>query len=105
MTDIVERLRASADEVESFPHPSCCDHLHCAFKVMREAAAEIERLRAAVPTDQTIIEAWDSWPHTSITSRARAVALVRHCLAQPNVEHQRLRSSPLDGPVGPVAGA
>lgn len=36
--DLVKRLRESADEVEEFPHPSHCDHLHAAFKVMREAA-------------------------------------------------------------------
>lgn len=40
--DLVQRLRASANEVESFPHPSHCDHLHSAFKVMREAADSIE---------------------------------------------------------------
>lgn len=40
-TDLVKRLLASADEVEEFPHPSHCDHLHVAFKVMREAAGAL----------------------------------------------------------------
>jgi hypothetical protein len=42
------RLRQSAEEVAEFPHPSFCDHLHDASAVMREAAAEIERLTAAL---------------------------------------------------------
>lgn len=52
-----ERLRASADEVQSFPHPSFCDHLHVAHDVMREAAAALEaydlgaRSTAAQPAD------------------------------------------------------
>lgn len=53
-----ERLRASADEVQSFPHPSFCDHLHVAHDVMREAAAALEayalgaRSTAAQPVAQ-----------------------------------------------------
>lgn len=38
MGDLEARLRQSADEVESHPHPTACDHLHVAFHVMREAA-------------------------------------------------------------------
>lgn len=45
---LVERLRACAEEVMEFPHPSACDHLHDAAATMREAAAEIDRLRAAL---------------------------------------------------------
>lgn len=52
MTDIVERLRESADEVEEFPHPTYCDHLHVAFKVSREAADEIESLRTQLAAAQ-----------------------------------------------------
>lgn len=40
--DLSKHLRESAAEVESFPHPSQCDHLHVAFKVMREAADWID---------------------------------------------------------------
>lgn len=47
--DLVARLRASAEEVEAFPHPSHCDHLHMAFKVMREAADALEATKAAAP--------------------------------------------------------
>ncbi len=43
---LIERLRESAKEVESFPHPSHCEHLHQAFAVMREAATTIENLLA-----------------------------------------------------------
>lgn len=46
------RLRQSAEEVAEFPHPSFCDHLHDASAVMREAAAEIERLAAALAAAQ-----------------------------------------------------
>ena len=52
-TTLIQRLRESADEVMSAPHPSHCDHLHSAFHVMRQAAdaleqqaAQIEALRA-----------------------------------------------------------
>jgi hypothetical protein len=45
-TSLVERLRASAEEVAEFPHPSQCDHLHDATAVMKEAAAELTRLQA-----------------------------------------------------------
>lgn len=54
-----ERLRASADEVQSFPHPTFCDHLHVAHDVMREAAAALEayelgaRSTAAQPVEPT----------------------------------------------------
>ena len=47
---LVTSLRESADEVESFPHPSHCDHLHVAFKVMRAAADMLDALAGqAVP--------------------------------------------------------
>jgi hypothetical protein len=46
---LAERLRKSADEVESFPHPSHCDHLHVAPHVMREAAEMLDRLASAPP--------------------------------------------------------
>lgn len=41
MKDLIERLEASSDEVESHPHPSHCEHLHVAFKLMREAASAL----------------------------------------------------------------
>lgn len=43
---LIERLRAAADEVEEFPHPSHCEHLHNASSVMREAALAIEAASA-----------------------------------------------------------
>ena len=46
MADIVERLRKSADEMGCFPHPDC-GHLDRAEHAMRDAAAEILRLREA----------------------------------------------------------
>jgi hypothetical protein len=42
-----ERLRECADEVQSFPHPSHCDHLHIAHHLMNRAANEIENATAA----------------------------------------------------------
>jgi recombinational DNA repair protein RecR len=41
-----DKLRESADEVMAFPHPSQCDHLHSAYRLMREAADTIDRLQA-----------------------------------------------------------
>lgn len=52
MKDLIERLEASSDEVESHPHPSHCEHLHVAFKVMREAAAALRALTATASEDQ-----------------------------------------------------
>ena len=46
LEELRRRLLESADEVESFPHPSHCDHLHVAFKVMREAEAALRELIA-----------------------------------------------------------
>lgn len=53
MKNLIERLEASSDEVESHPHPSHCEHLHVAFKVMREAAAALRALTAIAPGEQS----------------------------------------------------
>lgn len=44
--DLIQRLRADADGLMSFPHPSECDRLHSAFAVMQSASTELERLTA-----------------------------------------------------------
>lgn len=47
-TTLIQRLRESADEVMSAPHPSHCDHLHSAFHVMRQAADALEQQAAQI---------------------------------------------------------
>jgi ABC-type transporter Mla subunit MlaD len=61
---LAARLRASAHDVQSWPHPSQCDHLHVAYEVMREAAALLEsqdariaELEAAVRHEADCVEA------------------------------------------------
>jgi hypothetical protein len=62
-SDLVQRLRESADEVMKFPHPSQCDHLHIAHHVMRESADEIERLRAQLEAAQADAARWQRALH------------------------------------------
>ena len=64
VAELVRRLMESAEEVESFPHPSHCDHLHSAFKVMRESAAALAALQAALDSrrpDEYVMELADQW--------------------------------------------
>lgn len=84
MSDLAANLRESADEVQSFPHPSDCDHLHVAFKVMRDAADEIERLRAALaqqapaPADER--EAWQPrWMPCELTTDDEGNSACKTC--------------------------
>lgn len=86
---LMERLRASAEEVESFPHPSSCDHLHVAFKVMREAADALDRLAsrpapAAVPEGLVLVpvEPTQAMVHAGIhASKANTMDVWRAMLA------------------------
>lgn len=90
-----ERLRASADEVQSFPHPSFCDHLHVAHDVMREAAAALEaydlgaRSTAAQPVEPTLRSA-------ALALIAKMDALKPHMDAMCLDSHNRGR--PYSGP-------
>lgn len=91
-----------------------------------EAAAQPETSKPLTfndLTDDQIVEAWDRWPKTSITSRAAAVSFVRHVLAavpsptapkildepRPVVPEQipqpETREVPADGPTTPSRNA
>jgi hypothetical protein len=56
---LADRLRECAEEVMEFPHPSHCDHLHDAAKLMIEAAAEVDASRPApaqAPLTETYVQ-------------------------------------------------
>ncbi len=98
--DLVASLRASADEVESFPHPSHCDHLHVAFKVMREAA---NALAAAPPPPGAEPDGAGEPPSTMLASwdeKALEIAhqiVVRHwCDSRPEGRTSRLQVAVLE---------
>lgn len=62
---LAERLRQCADEVMEFPHPSACNHLHCAHDLMREAADYVERDELSPDFTDTARAAllWVLWHH------------------------------------------
>ncbi|MGH7948022.1 MAG: hypothetical protein ACREQF_02210 [Candidatus Binataceae bacterium] len=77
-TALADRLRACADEVMQFPHPSRCDHLHDAATLMREAALvveERERDREDAERYRWMRTNWFNprWPSSTAITRAADV--------------------------------
>lgn len=65
------KLLACADEVESHPHPSHCEHLHVAYKLMREAAAALASPAPSVGVGVDL----ENWAHHYSVSPAAMAAL------------------------------